>query len=73
MAQTLELLKGQIEPGLTDQEQRDGSICASPVPEDDENDGDNEENKKGSTKSDEIVYDGLILSGRPNKSVNMCL
>ncbi|XP_062409093.1 remodeling and spacing factor 1 [Sardina pilchardus] len=51
LAQTLEKLKGQIEPGPTDHKQGDGSTCASPVPEDEENDGDNEENKKVSTET----------------------
>ncbi|XP_048120378.1 remodeling and spacing factor 1 [Alosa alosa] len=66
LAQTLETLKGQIEPGSTDLKQGDGSTCASPVPEDEENDGDNKkETKKGSaeTHNNEESADGPKRQG----------
>lgn len=50
MAQTLETLKAQIDLGHSDNKKCDGSTCASPLPEDEENDADDEETKKGITE-----------------------
>ncbi|KAL2096481.1 hypothetical protein ACEWY4_008629 [Coilia grayii] len=55
LAQTLELLKAQIEPGSTDKEQQGGSTCASPLPEDGGKDGDNEDNKKETENKKESI------------------
>lgn len=61
LAQTLETLKAQIDLGPSDQKQGDGSTCASPVPEDDENYADNEETKKGSPEC-YVLWKSLVNS-----------
>lgn len=56
MAQTLEMLKAKIDLGHSDRKQCDGSTCASPTPEDEENDADSEETKKGITECKGNVF-----------------